>query len=172
VEEEAAPPTRTRRLRLRTRVGIIVVALALLIAAVLGAISAPIWTPLYALLAFLAVAVLLLLRDATVSLTPDHLVVQNMLRVYALPLAGIRRVIPDVRGGVALVVYFHPDYPRWPDGPLPQGWRAKHRRKRLRQIRVFALTQDDPMLSEILRRGEEAREAIEFGRVGPSVRAE
>jgi hypothetical protein len=165
VVEEEASPTRTRRLRLRTRVGIIFVALALLVGAVLGAISTPMWTPLYALLAFLAVAVSLLLRDATVSLTPDHLVVQNMIRVYALPLAGIRRAVPDARGGVSLVVYFHPDYPRWPDGPLPQGWRAKHRRKRLRQIRVFALTHDDAMLGEILRRGEAAREAIDFGRV-------
>jgi hypothetical protein len=147
-----------------TRVAIIAVALALLIAAIIGAVSAPAWTPLYAVLAFGGVAVLLLLRDATVSMTPDHLIVQNMIRVYALPLAGIRRPITDPRGGVSLVVYFHPDYPRWTEGRLPHGWRAKHRRKRLRQIRVFALTHDDAMLTEILTRGESAREAIELTR--------
>jgi hypothetical protein len=108
--------------------------------------------------------VLLLLRDATVAMTPDHLIVQNMIRVYALPLAGIRRPVTDPRGGVSLVVYFHPDYPPWTDGRLPHGWRAKHRRKRLRQIRVFALTHDDAMLNEILARGETAREAIELAR--------
>jgi hypothetical protein len=156
--------TQSKRLRLRARVAIILVALALLVGAVIGAISAPAWTPLYAVVAFVGVAVMLLLRDATVTMTPDHLIVQNMLRVYALPLAGIRRPITDPRGGVTLVVYFHPDYPRWTDGRLPHGWRAKHRRKRLRQIRVFALTQDDALLTEILARGEAAREAIEFGR--------
>jgi len=161
VAEEAS--TQSKRLRLVTRVAIILVALALLVGAVIGAISAPIWTPLYAVLAFLGVAVLLLLRDATVTLTPDHLIVQNMIRVYALPLAGIRRPITDPRGGVSLVVYFHPDYPPWTEGRLPHGWRAKHRRKRLRQIRVFALTHDDAMLTEILQRGEAAREAIELG---------
>ncbi|HEY3603280.1 MAG TPA: hypothetical protein VGL04_01315 [Sporichthyaceae bacterium] len=160
--EETA--TRTRRLRLSTRVAIIVVALALLGGAVWGAITKPVLTPLYAVLAFGGVAVLLLLRDATVSLTPDHLIVQNMIRVYALPVAGIRRPVTDARGGVSLVVYFHPDYPPWPQGKLPHGWRAKHRRKRLRQIRVFALTHDDAMLPEILRRGEAARVAIELGR--------
>jgi hypothetical protein len=162
VAEEAS--TRSKRLRLGTRVAILLIALALLAGAIIGAVSAPIWTPLYAVLAFLGVAVLLLLRDATVSLTPDHLIVQNMIRVYALPLAGVRRAIADPRGGVSLVVYFHPDYPRWTEGRLPHGWRAKHRRKRLRQIRVFALTHDDAMLNEILQRGEAAREAIEFGR--------
>jgi hypothetical protein len=156
--------TQSKRLRLRTRLAIILVALALLVGAVIGAISAPVWTPLYAVLAFGGVAVLLLLRDATVSMTADHLIVQNMVRVYALPLAGIRRPITDPRGGVALVVYFHPDYPRWTEGRLPHGWRAKHRRKRLRQIRVFALTHDDPMLTEILARGEAARDAIELNR--------
>jgi len=160
--EEEATPTRTRRLRLSTRVAIIVVALALLVGALLGAIHSPIWTPLYALVAFLGVAVLLLLRDATVTLAPNHLIVQNMINVYALPLAGIRRPVTDARGGVSLVVYFHPDYPQWPD-PLPHGWRAKHRRKRLRQIRIFALTHEDEMLLEILRRGEDARLAIELG---------
>jgi hypothetical protein len=162
VAEEAS--TRSKRLRLVTRVAIIVVALALLAGAVVGAIASPVWTPLYALLAFGGVGVLLLLRDATVSLTADHLIVQNMIRVYALPLAGIRRPVTDPRGGVSLVVYFHPDYPRWTEGRLPHGWRAKHRRKRLRQIRVFALSHDDALLGEILQRGEAAREAIELSR--------
>jgi hypothetical protein len=45
---------------------------------------------------------------------------------------------------------------------LPHGWRAKHRRKRLRQIRVFALAQDDDLLPEVLARATEAREAVEM----------
>lgn len=147
-----------------TRIGIVALALGLLVAAMVGAVHTPRWTPLYAVLAFAGVGVLLLLRDARVSLSGEHLVVQNLLRVYALPLAGIRRPAVDRRGGVALVVYFHPDYPPWPDGPLPHGWRAKHRRKRLRQIRVFALTQDDELLPEILRLADAARDAAESGR--------
>lgn len=117
---------------------------------------------MYAVLAFVGVGVLLLLRDARVSLTTDHLVVQNLVRVYALPLAGIRRPAPDARAGVELVVHFHPDYPPWPGGRLPHGWRAKHRRKRLRHVRVFALTHDDELLPEILRLAEAAREAVEL----------
>jgi len=153
--------SRTRRLRRTTRVVIVAVALGLLAGAMVGAVRSPRWTPLYALLAFAGVAVLLLLRDAKASLSGEHLVVQNLFRVYALPLAGIRRPITDARGGVALVVYFHPDYPPWPGGPLPHGWRAKHRRKRLREIRVFALTHDDELLPEILRRAQQARDDAE-----------
>jgi len=155
--------SRTRRLRRTTRVGIVAVALGLVAAAATGAVENPRWTPLYAVLAFGGVAVLLLLRDATVELSGDHLVVQNLIRVYALPLAGIRRPITDARGGVALVVYFHPDLPPWPGGRLPHGWRAKHRRKRLRRIRVFALTQGDDLLTEILRLAREARDEVERG---------
>ncbi|HEX3829237.1 MAG TPA: hypothetical protein VHV82_18400 [Sporichthyaceae bacterium] len=157
-------PSRTRRLGRTTRIGIIALALGLLGGAMVGAVRTPPWTPLYAVLAFAGVGVLLLLRDARVSLSGDHLIVQNLLRVYALPLAGIRRSVAAARGGVALVVYFHPDYPPWPGGPLPHGWRAKHRRKRLRQIRVFALIQDDELLSEILHLADDARDAIERGR--------
>jgi hypothetical protein len=159
--------SRTRRLRRSTRLAIILVAIGLLVAAVLGAVRSPRWTPLYAVLAFVGVGILLLLRDARVSLASDHLVVQNLLRVYALPLAGIRRPAPTVspvvgRAGVELVVHFHPDYPPWPGGRLPHGWRAKHRRKRLRHVRVFALTHDDELLPEILRLAEAAREAVEL----------
>ncbi len=156
--------SRTRRLRPATRVVIVVVALGLLAGAMVGAVHSPRWTPLYAVLAFAGVAVLLLLRDATVALSGDHVVVQNLVRVYALPLAGIRRPDTDARGAVALAVYFHPDYPAWPGGPLPHGWRAKHRRKRLRHIRVFALTRDDELLPEILLLADVARDAIERGR--------
>jgi|GEM_PF-4507614 len=155
---------RTRRLRPLTRLGIVAVALALFAGAIIGAVRAPAWTPLFAVLAFAGVAMLMLLRQASVSLSGDHLVVQNLLRVYALPLAGIRRPVRDSRGGLALVVYFHPDYPRWPGGVLPQGWRARHRRKRLRQIPVFALGHDDELLPDILRRAQLARDEIELGR--------
>jgi hypothetical protein len=150
-------------LRRTTRFAIVAVALGLVGGAAFGAVDKPRWTPLYAVLAFSGVAVLLLLRDATVSVADQHLVVQNLFRVYALPLAGIRRPITDARGGVALVVYFHPDLPPWPGGPLPHGWRAKHRRKRLRRVRVFALTHDDELLTEILRLAREARDEVERG---------
>jgi hypothetical protein len=144
------------------RIAIVALAVGLLAAATFAAVARPRWAPLYAALAFAGVCVLLPLRDARVTLTPDHLLVQNLARIYALPLAGIRRPVVDARGGVALVVYFHPDYPVRPGLMLPPGWRAKHRRKRLRQIRVFALANDDELLREVLVRAALAREAVEL----------
>lgn len=160
-ETPDARPLRTRRLRGSVRVVIVVVALALVSAGAVGAVSSPAWTPLFALAAFAGVGLMLLLRQATVILEPAHLVVQNLVRTYALPLAGIRRADRG-RGRLRLVVYFHPDYPRWPGGILPHGWRARHRRDRLRHIRVFALAPDDELLADILARAAAARERIEL----------
>lgn len=141
------------------------VALAIVGLCVAGAVAQPVATPLYAVGAFGGVLLVLLLRRASVSLAPEHLVVQNLVRTYALPLAGIRQSMTTARGGVTLVVYFHPDYPAWPDSPLPPGWRARHRRKRLRQIHVYALSpNDEEMLAEIMRRAAAAREAVELRR--------
>jgi hypothetical protein len=166
------PAVRTRRLPAPARVAIVVVAVALVGLCVLGAVAQPVATPLYALGAFVAVLLLLPLRRAAVSLAPQHLVVQNLVRTYALPLAGIRQSMTTARGGVTLVVYFHPDYPAWPEGPLPPGWRARHRRKRLRQIHVYALSaNDEEMLGEIMRRAAAAREAAELAQLGGTGRS-
>lgn len=157
------PVTRTRRLAAGTRLAIAALAVALVGVCVLGAVRHPHAAPLFALGAFGGVLLVLLLRRASVSLAPEHLVVQNLVRTYALPLAGIRQQMTTARGGVTLVVYFHPDYPRWPEGPLPPGWRARHRRKRLRQIHVFALSAgDEEMIGEVMRRATAAREAVEL----------
>ena len=159
------PAARTRRLPAAARVAIVVLALVLVGLCVLGAVRHPHASPAYAVGAFGGVLLILLLRRASVSLAPEHLVVQNLVRTYALPLAGIRQNMTSARGGVTLVVYFHPDYPRWPDGPLPPGWRARHRRKRLRQIHVYALSaNDEQMIGEIMRRATAAREAAELQR--------
>lgn len=159
------PTARTRRLPAGTRVAIAVLAIVLVGACIFGAVRHPHASPLYAVGAFGGVLLVLLLRRASVSLAPEHLVVQNLVRTYALPLAGIRQNMTTARGGVTLVVYFHPDYPRWPEGPLPPGWRARHRRKRLRQIHVYALSpNDEEMIGEIMRRAAAAREAAELAR--------
>jgi hypothetical protein len=158
-------PTRTRQLPTVARLAIGGLALALVVAAVLGAVRYPLASPLFALGAFGGVLLMLLLRRASVTLTPTHLVVQNLVRTYALPLAGIRQNMTNARGGVTLVVYFHPDYPRWPEGPLPPGWRARHRRKRLRQIHVYALPPTDAeFIAEVMVRAVAAREDVELRR--------